>query len=531
MDLEKRRRVMQRSMRLGHCVCDPRQSCPCDLLREKDICHCAGERAEAPAGAVALTKLVEKPGCASKIDKASLDRILASLPALDDPNVLVGVPAGDDAGVYALDGDLALVQTVDVFSPSVDDPYTFGQIAAANSVSDIYAMGARPITALSIVGFPIRDIPDHAMRDILRGGIDKLAEAGVPVIGGHSINDESVKAGFAVTGLVDQSRIITNAGAAVGDALVLTKPLGTGITTFAAQIGAAPPSAVEPVAASMARLNKEASRLMIAFGAHACTDVTGFGLAGHLSELAGASSVDVEIVWDALPLFDGVLNLLARGVIPGAVERNRESSQDRVIPGDGLIREMMDLFFDAQTSGGLLIALPEKNARAMIKQLHEAGDADAAIIGAVVGQGPGLVRVRTTGARRLPQIESDAEAIEVPAASQGDKMMAQDDQNAECCSDAGEAASRSPDVEAQFNAFMKATCATPGALDITTKQTVNIALSALARCEPCLKTHIKKALTMGFTQDEIDEAAWMAVSFGGCSVMMFYKSVISELNS
>lgn len=525
---EKRKRVMQRSMRLGHCVCDPRQSCPCDLLREQDICHCAGERADAPAGEVALTKLVEKPGCASKIDKTSLDRILSALPTVDDPNVLVGVPAGDDAGVYALDGDLALVQTVDVFSPSVDDPYTFGRIAAANSVSDIYAMGARPITALSIVGFPIRDMPEQAMRDILRGGIDQLAEAGVAVVGGHSINDQSVKAGFAVTGLVDRHRIITNAGAARGDALILTKPLGTGVTTFAAQIGRASSSAVKAIAASMSRLNREASQLMIAFGAHACTDVTGFGLAGHLAALAEASGVDVQIAWDDLPLFEGVLECLAGGVIPGAVERNRESCQERVVAGEGVTREMMDVLFDAQTSGGLLIALPDEDARQMIEKLHEAGDADAAIIGAVVRQGRGAVHVRTTGARRLPEVETNAEPATVPATSQGDRMMAHANEDSECCSDAGPPAART-DLEGQFKAFMKSACAAPGALDITTKQTVNVALATLSRCEPCLKAHIKKARGMGFTQEEIDEAAWMAVSFGGGPVMMFYKSVIAEV--
>ena len=182
-DLEKRRRVMERSMRLGHCVCNPRKPCPCDVFREQDLCPCAGERPDNVASAVRLTEMVESPGCASKIDQATLKRVLRDLPSLDDPRVLVGMPAGDDAGIYQLDENTALVQTVDVFSPSVDDPYTFGQIAAANSLSDVYAMGGRPITALSIIGYPIRTLPDEAMREILRGGIDKMTEAGVPVIG------------------------------------------------------------------------------------------------------------------------------------------------------------------------------------------------------------------------------------------------------------------------------------------------------------------------------------------------------------
>ena len=238
-DLEKRKRIMQRSIRLGHCICDAAKPCPCDLFKEKDICLCAGERLEVPSGPVALTQLVEKAGCASKIDQAFLKAALSDLPTLEDPRVLVGMPAGDDAGVYALDDATALVQTVDVFTPSVDDPYQFGQVAAANSLSDVYAKGGRPLTALSIVGFPVRKLADSVLREILRGGIDKMAEAGVPVIGGHSIDDDQIKAGFAVTGLIDKNRVTTNAGARAGDVLILTKPLGTGIVAFAKQIGRA----------------------------------------------------------------------------------------------------------------------------------------------------------------------------------------------------------------------------------------------------------------------------------------------------
>jgi hypothetical protein len=188
INTEKRKRVMQRSIRLGHCICDHRIPCPCDVFKEKNICSCAGERPEAPTGEVKLTQLVEKAGCASKIDQAFLKQVLRNLPAVDDPRVLVGVPAGDDAGVYDMGDGKALVQTVDVFTPSVDDPYTFGQVAAANSVSDIYAMGGTPMTAVSVLGFPVRKIPDEAMSRILSGGIDKMNEAGVAIIGGHSIN-------------------------------------------------------------------------------------------------------------------------------------------------------------------------------------------------------------------------------------------------------------------------------------------------------------------------------------------------------
>ncbi|MEN6558732.1 MAG: selenide, water dikinase SelD, partial [Thermoguttaceae bacterium] len=206
-NLENRKRVMARSMRLGHCICNAKKSCPCDVFLEQDLCPCAGESPKTATGPVRLTRLVERAGCASKIDKATLDRVLRNLPFLDDPDVLVGAPAGDDAGVYRIRDDLALVQTVDVFSPSTDDPYTFGQIAAANSLSDVYAMGGRPITALSIVGFPVHSVGENVLREILRGGVDKMNEAGVSVVGGHSIQDAEIKAGFAVTGLVRPDRI------------------------------------------------------------------------------------------------------------------------------------------------------------------------------------------------------------------------------------------------------------------------------------------------------------------------------------
>ncbi|MHC4367143.1 MAG: selenide, water dikinase SelD, partial [Planctomycetota bacterium] len=243
--MERRKRVMQRSIRLGHCICDPGKPCPCDIFKKQNICLCAGERLESPTGPVQLTKLVEKAGCASKIDQAFLKEVLSDLPAVDDPRVLVGMPAGDDAGVYDIGGGKALVQTVDVFTPSVDDPYMFGQVAAANSVSDIYAMGGTPMTAVSVLGFPVRKVPDKTMKEILSGGIDKMNEAGAAIIGGHSINDSEIKAGFAVTGIIDQDKIVTNAGAQPGDVLVLTKPLGTGIVAFASQIGRALGDSVE----------------------------------------------------------------------------------------------------------------------------------------------------------------------------------------------------------------------------------------------------------------------------------------------
>jgi len=544
-NLAKRKRVMARSMRLGHCICDPKQACPCDTLRKHDVCPCAGERMDRPsAGPVRLTQLVEKAGCASKIDQAALHSVLEGLPAPDDPRVLVGMPAGDDAGVFRLNGELALVQTVDVFTPSVDDPYVFGQVAAANSVSDVYAMGGRPISALSIVGFPIREAPDTVMHEILRGGIDKMAEAGVAVIGGHSINDKEIKAGFAVTGLIDPEKLATNAGARPGDVLVLTKPIGTGIVTFAAQIDRAPPGAAEAVARSMATLNKAASELMIACGAHACTDVTGFGLMGHLTAMAAASGVDVEVVWDDVPLFEDVIDCVAQGVLPGAMERNKESVGDRVVLGDGVQPTVFDVCCDAQTSGGLLVAIPEAKAQTFLERLGEAGVSDATVIGKVRAEGEGRVFLETRGTRRIPEdaggprrttttVGATASTPEL-AASEDACCAPEESSEMACCEDDGDAAP-APDgggkgeggaaeIQRKFQDFLKRSGA-PGALDAATKQAIAVALSTLALCDPCLKVHIKKARAMGFSQEEIDEAAWMAISFGGSPVMMFYNGL------
>ena len=548
-DMEKRRRVMARSMQLGHCICDPKKSCPCDVFRDQDLCPCAGEQPESPAGPARLTDLVHRPGCASKIDARSLKRILTGLPAIDDPRVLVGMPAADDAGVYQLDDDTALVQTVDVFSPSVDDPYTFGQIAAANSVSDVYAMGGRPITALSIVGFPVGAVADEVLREILRGGIDKMNEAEVAVIGGHSINDEEIKAGFAVTGLIHPKNIFSNAGLRAADQLVLTKPLGTGVLAFAGQIGRAPEGALEAAAQSMARLNRDAATLMIESGAHACTDVTGFGLMGHLSAMAIASRVDVEIVWDDLPVLPGLLQCLADGIVPGAIERNREASASSLLAVDGLDQAKLDLCFDPQTSGGLLIAVPPKEVETLLRRLHELGDLAAARIGEVRGRGNGQVLVCTIGKRSLPPprpVENKKSRNNRSAATEPLACCSSPDQNevlepamteeasGSCCcpqngipQDCSGSETLAPGVsetEARFHEFLKS-ANSPGALGAKTKQAMAIALSVLAKCEPCVKSHIKKARDMGFTQEEIDEAAWMAIAFGGAPLMMFYKTL------
>lgn len=528
INTERRKRVMQRSIKLGHCVCDPKKPCPCPLFKSDNVCLCAGERLPSPTGTVELTKLVEKAGCASKIDQVFLKETLGDLPMPEDPNVLVGVPAGDDAGIYDMGNGQCLVQTVDVFTPTVDDPYIFGQIAAANSVSDVYAMGGVPLTALSVIGFPVRKIPDKALSEILRGGIDKMKEASVSIIGGHSINDAEIKAGFAVTGTVEKEKVKTNSAAQVGDALILTKPLGTGIVSFASQIGRASQASINASAQSMTTLNKAAAELMVELGAAAATDVTGFSLMGHLSEMALRSGVDVELIWDKLPWIEGVLEYAAASILPGAIERNKESCGHAVVAGADVTEAMVDICYDPQTSGGLLIAIEAGKADELLKRLHESGLTDAAHIGQVKAKGTGKVFINTDKTKAFPAAASSpGGAMEAAAAptseTPADACCCPDNQNAP-----SDNASQSDIVEAGYLKFLAAN-AKPAGLDAFTKQAMNIALSVATRCEPCLETHIKKAEKKGFTEKEIDEAAWMGIAFSGSPAMMLYKKVKAEI--
>jgi selenide,water dikinase len=385
---------MQRSIKLGHCICNPKQPCPCDVFVERNVCLCAGERMEEASENVPLTRYVENAGCASKINQTDLKIVLAGLPAVSDPNVLVSAETCDDAGVYRLTDDMALVQSVDVFTPNVDDPYVFGQIAAANSLSDIYAMGGRPLTALSIVGFPIETMSHKIMNRMLRGGIDKMKEAGVAVIGGHSIKDTEIKFGFAVTGIVNPQKIITNDKAAPGDALILTKPLGTGIISFASQLGRAPEEAMAVISRSMAALNKSASEAMADAGVTTATDVTGFGLMGHLSEMAAQSGVTAEVYADQIPFFDGVLDCVRDELISGAIERNKEYAAQYVEVREGISEEVEIALYDPQTSGGLLIAIKEDQGEEFIMKLRERGLHAASIIGRIAAESEGKIVLR-----------------------------------------------------------------------------------------------------------------------------------------
>lgn len=291
--------------------------------------------------------------------------MLRGLPQETNPDLLVGFTTADDAGVFRINDRQALVQTVDFFPPIVDDPYYFGQIAAANALSDIYAMGGRPLTALNIVGFPPKMSPD-ILKQILLGGAEKIHESGAAVVGGHSIKDNELKYGVACTGIIDIDKIITNAGAQVGDRLFLTKPLGTGIITTAIKQKKAGQTDIDFVTRLMATLNRDGAELMVAHGAHAATDITGFGILGHAYEIAVASKVTIRIAFDRLPLIPNVLTFAEAGALTGGANANREYLQDVVYLPKAFAKARADVLFDAQTSGGLLVVIPDDNAEPMI---------------------------------------------------------------------------------------------------------------------------------------------------------------------
>ncbi len=296
----------------------------------------------------------------------------------------MGFSTGDDAAVYQLSPSIAVVETVDFFPPIVDDPYVFGEIAAANSLSDIWAMGAKPLFALNLVGFP-SDLPVSILSKILEGGQDKASEAGVPILGGHSVRDPEPKYGMAVTGVVHPKRVLTNAGAKVGDALILTKPLGSGIATTALKQGVVPPNVIESAIKVMSALNQRAGELFASpkFKVHALTDITGFGLLGHLLGMMTASKRRAKLAWRQVPVMDGVLALATRGTIPGGTKSNLAYVQEKVEFDAALPEEMKWVLADAQTNGGLLAAIAPAQAESALRALKRAG-IDAVRIGEVV---------------------------------------------------------------------------------------------------------------------------------------------------
>jgi selenide, water dikinase len=321
-----------------------------------------------------------------------LDSVLATLPKQSDPNVLVGFDTGDDAGVYLIAPGLALVQTVDFFTPIVDDPWTFGQIAATNSLSDVYAMGGRPVSALSIVGFPNTGRDLDTLKKILQGGLAKMQEAGCTVIGGHSIGDEEIKFGYAVTGVVDPKRVLANRGAQPGDRLVLTKRLGTGIIATALKKRKASEAAVNASVDSMLTLNQPASEVAHEFDVHAATDITGFGLLGHLRAMAAASGVSMVIEHAEIELLPGALDYSRQGYLPGGLKNNIKFVSGCVEFDAKIPQEIRNLLFDPQTSGGLLLVVSGKDSAALVSKLRKRG-VPSRRVGRVVEKTSPLLRV------------------------------------------------------------------------------------------------------------------------------------------
>ncbi len=344
-------------------------------------------------GEYRLTQYTHGLGCACKLRPQELEKVLAALPVPSDPSLLVGTDTADDAAVYRLTDEMAVVQTVDFFTPVVDDPYWFGAISAANSLSDIYAMGARPVFALNVVGFPSSRLPMSVLEKILQGALDKAGEAGVTIAGGHTVDDTEPKFGLAVTGIVQPDWLIKNNTAQPGDALVLTKPLGTGIITTAMKRDLADPGAAREATKLMATLNKAAAEAMIAVGVNACTDVTGFGLLGHLREMALASSVNVVISVGAVPILKAAWKLAAADVVPGGTLNNLMYVEPHVTFAPEVPKVAQLILADAQTSGGLLISLPKERVEDLLAVLREAGVKDAAKIGEVKRKGKGRIRV------------------------------------------------------------------------------------------------------------------------------------------
>jgi selenide,water dikinase len=333
---------------------------------------------------VDLLKLVEYGGCSAKIPAKQLEEILKFLPLPSDPNILVDIDTHDDAGVYRINNELALVLTTDFFPPVCSDPYEFGQIAAANSISDVYAMGGDPVLALNIVMFPAKGLPLEAYAEMLKGGFDKATEAGVRIIGGHTIDDTPPKYGLAVVGFVHPEKIITNAGARPGDKLILTKPLGTGVIMSAQRMGIADQGDIEEAKKQMKLLNKTAAEVMKKHGIKGATDITGFGLAGHALKMARASKVSVNINMKNVPLIGKTYSLVDDGCIPGASFRNLEYCENDTSFAADLDYNLKMIAFDSQTSGGMLMSIPADKADGIISDLHSAGLSSASVIGEVL---------------------------------------------------------------------------------------------------------------------------------------------------
>jgi selenide,water dikinase len=322
-----------------------------------------------------------------------LEKALSSLPLERRPELLVGIETADDAGVYQISEEIALVQTVDFITPIVDDPFTFGQIAAVNALSDIYAMGGKPLTALNVVGFPRRSLDLSILTEIIRGGVQKIHEAGAVLLGGHTVDDLELKYGLSVTGTVHPQKVVTNKGAEVGDVLILTKALGVGIISTANKGGMAEPGIFAGAVQSMLELNDKASVAMNEFGGHACTDITGFGLLGHALEMARGCGQSFRFFYSQIPILPGVKELAAGGMVPGGAYCNQEHFGRGIAISPNIPDLEKIVLFDPQTSGGLLIALPRSKGEELLQRLREKGISQASLVGEVLPRGPSFIEV------------------------------------------------------------------------------------------------------------------------------------------
>jgi selenide,water dikinase len=348
--------------------------------------------------AIRLTTFAKRAGCAAKHPPGYLFPLVGALPPVTDPNVLVGSATADDAAVYRLSDDLALVLTTDFFTPVVDAPYDFGRVAAANALSDVYAMGGRPIAALNLVGFPDATLEASVLGDILRGGADKAREAGIDIVGGHTIKTDEPIYGLAVTGVVHPARVVTNAGARPGDLLVLTKPLGVGIITTAAKQDVDTRGAVAEAIELMATLNRAACDAMLEVGVHAATDVTGFGLLGHLRNVTRASGCAARVWVGEVPVLEAARAYVREGIVPGGTHANRRFLAESVEYGEGVGDDAALLLCDAQTSGGLLIAVAPERVERLVVALQRAGTSCAAVVGRIEAGTAGTARVESARA-------------------------------------------------------------------------------------------------------------------------------------
>lgn len=383
-DLLKRKEVITKSRECGHCIKNDECTCPCPLFEEKNVCSAAGESLECESGIpIHMTDYATNSDLIGKIGQKDLHEVLSKLSFASDPRMLVDSSTADDAGIFEIRPGTLLVQTVDVSQPTVDEPYLFGRIAASSSMSNVYAMGGTPVTALSIIGFPINTLPHGVMAEILRGGIDAINEAGAVILGGHSCLDDEIRFGFAMTGTVDKKRLATNTNARPGDILILTKPIGSGLVTQAARESIVSEEALATAGNCMSALNRAASETMVEFGVRACTDICGFGLLGHLIRMMKESGVSATIDFNAIPLLPNVASYAETFLKKKEREPIASFLREEIRYSSSITDVEKMILTDPQISGGLLMAVDERDASTLLKALHTRNVPIAAVIGQV----------------------------------------------------------------------------------------------------------------------------------------------------